>query len=124
MEKKRRGLTNVLVRARPRRRRSRSSSTGVLQQQRLLNLALQNPLLLTLLLFNPLVSQKFAKKSKLLFRSDIQLSVETLFFFFFFFFFFLLENGTNKFVFYLRVFLILIEGVPNFFLQGKQIKKI
>ena len=76
---------------------------------------LQNPLLLTLLLFNPLVSQIFAKKSKLLFRSGIRLLAETLFFSFYF----LLENGTNKFVFYLWVFLILIEGVPNLFLEGK-----
>ena len=30
-------------------------------------------------------------------------------------FFFFLENGTNKFFFFFRVFLILIEGVPNFF---------
>ena len=95
----------MLVRARPRRRRSKSSSNGVLQQQHLLNLVLQNSLLLTLLLFNPLVSQKFAKKSKLLFCSDIQLPAETLFFFFFFlkmeqiiFFYF--------FYFYLRVFLV------------------
>ena len=40
------------------------------------------------------------------------------------FFFFLLESRTNNFlIFNLRVFLILLEGVPHFFLNGKQIKK-
>ena len=43
----------------------------------MLNLVLQNPLLLPLLLLNLLVSQKFVKKSKLLFHSDIQLPAKT-----------------------------------------------
>ena len=43
----------------------------------MLNMVLQNPLLLPLLLLNLLVSQKFVKKSKLLFHSDIQLPAKT-----------------------------------------------
>ena len=39
--------------------------------------------------------------------------------------FFFLESRTNNYLFiYLRVFLILIKGVPNFFLKDKQIKKL
>ena len=44
-------------------------------------------------------------------------------FFWDFFVFFCLKVEQIIFFFNLRVFLILLEGVPHFFLNGKQIKK-